>query len=571
MRSDWFVGAACALLMGGTVAAAVCLPTPDGFGYTACDSTAPPGPAFGFVDISATGTLVVEGDDTSSSSAPPSGLGVPIDLTVGNTRPGFRFYGTTYTEIVMASNGYLATDPADAGPDLSNDCPVPAVPSTPPNTTGARFYPLHDDLVMDSGTGGGYYQFFPSATAAGRAPDRGADVGVHVFQWHNAHHFGAVETFDFQALLYENGDVVYQYGPGNLEEGAGSTTGIQSPAPGDGGVPDFGLSYACNTAATIPNGLAVLILNPAGDVAIDKTADPVDPPAGATVTYTITATNTGVNLATDVMVTDVLPVGVTLTSSSASQGTYVNDVWSVGALDLGVAATLTIEAQVDFDQATNSIDNTAVLVTLGPDQTDGNPGNDSSTATVDVGFRVPVVGYGLDTDGDGYSDDFETLAGSDPNDMDDTPFAAGLIPGTPGPVELKRLKIKLNFRTAGKDKLLLKGTLPVADSAALAGLDVGFDLGGVLQVFTLDSKGKGANATGKLKVKKPKNASAKFTLKLKNESMQAALAANANLTNTTVKKEARTVRVSVVLPSGALQTDQPQTYTAKQDKKGKTK
>jgi hypothetical protein len=53
--------------------------------------------------------------------------------------------------------------------------------------------------------------------------------------------------------------------------------------------------------------------------------------------------------------------------------------------------------------------------------------------------------------------------------------------------------------------------------------------------------------------------------------MQAALAANANLTNTTVKKEARTVRVSVVLPSGALQTDQPQTYTAKQDKKGKTK
>jgi hypothetical protein len=142
---------------------------PDTFGYTWIDSLEPAGPVFVGHDISATGTFTHDGDDTSSG---PVTLAVPVD-----------FYGTIYTQLVIASNGYISTDLSDTGGDLSNDCPLPASPST---GGGGRFYVVHDDLDLEPGIGSGYYEYFASCP---RAADRGPNTGCSIFMWDDVSHY----------------------------------------------------------------------------------------------------------------------------------------------------------------------------------------------------------------------------------------------------------------------------------------------------------------------------------------------------------------------------------------------
>ncbi len=204
---------------------------PDAFGYT-FDT----GVDFQMIDISGTGALVVSGDDVSSG---PIALG-------GDP---FNLYGTEYPSLVMASNGYISTDPTDTGPDLSNDCPLPATPST---GGGARIYPLHDDLVTNTG----YYEYFASCP---RPSSEGFNLGCNVFFWDDATHFGGAETFDVQVILYDSTyEIAVMVGPGNPETGSGSTTGIQN----DGAT--IGLTVACDTGGSIPDNTAVAFFNPEG-------------------------------------------------------------------------------------------------------------------------------------------------------------------------------------------------------------------------------------------------------------------------------------------------------------------
>jgi len=213
---------------------------PDAFGYTFTDSAAG-NCAFQFIDISATGDLLVSGDDVSSG---------PIAL-----QGPFNFYGEDLTEIVMASNGYLSTDPTDAGPDLSNDCPLPSAVSS---GGGARIYPLNDDLVTNTG----YVQYFPSCP---RPSDQfpTADLGCTVFHYDEATHFGGAEVFDLEAILYDSSyEIVFQHDDRNPEAGSGSTTGIQNAAADDG------LTYACDTPASIPANSAQCFVHPNPDVAV---------------------------------------------------------------------------------------------------------------------------------------------------------------------------------------------------------------------------------------------------------------------------------------------------------------
>lgn len=208
---------------------------PDAFGYTYADQSEATCPTQ-FIDITGTGTPVTSGDD----------VGAPVALT----GPAFNFYGTDYTSLAMTTNGYLSTDPTDSGPDLSNDCPLPAVPSTPGGTNGARIYPLHDDLISD-----GLFEYFASCPRPG---DYGAPEGCYVFQWDNVTHFGGGGPWTMEAVLYDTSyEIVYQIGAGNPETGMGSTTGIQDPSP-----PTTGLTYACDTAASVPDNTTVCIYHP---------------------------------------------------------------------------------------------------------------------------------------------------------------------------------------------------------------------------------------------------------------------------------------------------------------------
>ncbi|MBL8877646.1 MAG: thrombospondin type 3 repeat-containing protein [Phycisphaerales bacterium] len=241
----------------------------DGFGHRALDSSEPGGPTFSFIDISGTGQVVVENDDESNNSQPPSGIGGP--LVLGNS---FSLYGITITQMAMSSNGYLSTDAADDGRDISNDCVLPGAPSGPAGTTGIRIYALHDDLDLEPGTGRGLYQYFSTCP---RPFDGNTNTGCHVFMWDNVNHFvndPNPTRFDFEVVIYDNGNILFQYSGTNPEAGSGSTTGIQSAATGTASPPQFGLTYACDTAASLANNSAIWIFLDSNADGVSDAADP---------------------------------------------------------------------------------------------------------------------------------------------------------------------------------------------------------------------------------------------------------------------------------------------------------
>jgi len=116
------------------------------------------------------------------------------------------------------------------------------------------------------------------------------------------------------------------------------------------------------------------------DLAVTKIVDDSAPNEGDTITYTVTLTNNGPDTATNAVITDLLPGGVTYSSDTPSQGTYVSGtgLWTVGSLVNGASATLTITATVDAGTAGQTITNTASVT--GVDQADSESGNNSDSA-----------------------------------------------------------------------------------------------------------------------------------------------------------------------------------------------
>ncbi len=176
---------------------------PDGFGYRYLDSTAPGGPVFDWVDITTTGTSTVmygvptwAGDDNFSE---------PIPLGFS-----FPFYGNSYDtahvdingEILLAPNAWYDDYPSlgwdNDGNMFNYMYPIPGYSQMP-----ALIAAYWDDLYVEEGTGDIYFQNF------GTAPNR-----YTVIQWHNVRFLagsGATELLDFEAILWENGEIVMQY------------------------------------------------------------------------------------------------------------------------------------------------------------------------------------------------------------------------------------------------------------------------------------------------------------------------------------------------------------------------
>jgi hypothetical protein len=237
---------------------------PDTFGYTFLDSNEATCP-FQYVDITATGVQVATGDDAGSGGVALAG-------------PPINFYGTVYSNLNPTTNGYISTDPADTGPDLSNDCPLPATPST---GSGGRMYPMHDDLV----TGSLLFEYFASCP---RDNGYGSPEGCYVFQWNDVIHFGGAEApWSFQTIVYDTSfGIVYQHLAGNPELGSGSTTGIQNDGATDG------LTYACNAASSVVGNSAQCFIHP--DFPQGSGAAPqIDLPASSPLTMLLLALGAG--------------------------------------------------------------------------------------------------------------------------------------------------------------------------------------------------------------------------------------------------------------------------------------
>src|SRR5439155_9318029 len=113
------------------------------------------------------------------------------------------------------------------------------------------------------------------------------------------------------------------------------------------------------------------------DLGLTKTVSNATPNVGDTISFTVTLSNAGPNTATNVVVHDPLPAGLTLVSAAPSLGTYNSGSgdWSVTTLGNAASATLTISAKVVSPAVqTNSANITRA------DQYDPNPVNNSASA-----------------------------------------------------------------------------------------------------------------------------------------------------------------------------------------------
>jgi uncharacterized repeat protein (TIGR01451 family)/CSLREA domain-containing protein len=129
----------------------------------------------------------------------------------------------------------------------------------------------------------------------------------------------------------------------------------------DGEVEDFAA-----TVGTPPPQVA--------DLSIAHTVNENNPALGQDVTFTVTLTNDGPDPATNVEVSEFLPLDLIFVRSTVSQGSYddLDGIWSVGALNPSATAVLTVTATVDTTDPINVTAELSSADQLDPDSTPGN-------------------------------------------------------------------------------------------------------------------------------------------------------------------------------------------------------
>lgn len=216
---------------------------PDGFGYSYIDSNevSPYAPSYLWIDACASGTSLGLSDDGTAS--------IPIGFT-------FDFYGNPYTSALVDNNGNLSMG-ADPG-GFSNDCPMPSTSENDP-----MLYPFWDDLNNQTGdVCWEYHAVCPQPDGIGTGTGE-----CVVIEWFDRPHYQQIGSTTFEAILYEGGDIVYQYadvdfGDPAYDGGASATVGIEDDLAGAG----YFLEYSCN-AANIAADLAILFTT--GDVPVE--------------------------------------------------------------------------------------------------------------------------------------------------------------------------------------------------------------------------------------------------------------------------------------------------------------
>ena len=174
----------------------------------------------------------------------------------------------------------------------------------------------------------------------------------------------ATGLFDIGTLSVGQSATLTLEGTVDVGEGGNTITNITTAATGD--QPD---------PSTAGDDLEEAVtVNDAANLVTIKTLASGDatPAEGDTVTFQIEVINTGAAQATNVSLIDSLPAGITYTADTTSQGSYdpATGVFTIGTLDLGDIAILTLSGTVDAGQGGNTITNVTTAAT--GDQIDPN-------------------------------------------------------------------------------------------------------------------------------------------------------------------------------------------------------
>ena len=141
-----------------------------------------------------------------------------------------------------------------------------------------------------------------------------------------------------------------------------------TPQPAGGGAPD--------------SAQATVNVRPVSELGLVKSA-PATIEAGGALTWELAVTNHGPSPATGVTISDPLPAGTTLAAADPGCALASGVVTcAVGSLAVGASATRHVTVTVPHALGGTTVLNTA---TVGADQSDDDPGNDSSTAATQVG------------------------------------------------------------------------------------------------------------------------------------------------------------------------------------------
>jgi len=126
------------------------------------------------------------------------------------------------------------------------------------------------------------------------------------------------------------------------------------------------------------------------DLELVKKADKTQYVVGDQVIYTIQLDNKGTADAPDIVVTDILPAGVSFKQATATLGTYDNKTgkWQVPFLSNGKQATLTITGTVD---AAGTFTNTVEVTASKLSDPDSSPGNGVGTEDDQSSVSIKVI------------------------------------------------------------------------------------------------------------------------------------------------------------------------------------
>jgi len=206
----------------------------DTYGYIWRDSDSPEGPEFKWVDITDRGTLGVLGDDYS----------IDIELPFE-----FMFYGEAKNRVTISADGFL-TFGVTGSAAVNTALPDRALP----NDLIAVFW---DDLQV---TDGGVYYYYDAANER------------FIVSWVGAHRIEnkvPEGCFNFQAILYRNGKIVYQYASmdGTMTN---ATVGIEDRSG------EVGLQVICN-AEYLHSNMAVELIHEADGISFGRRIGAVRP------------------------------------------------------------------------------------------------------------------------------------------------------------------------------------------------------------------------------------------------------------------------------------------------------